>query len=39
MKKLNFREITYKSQDWSNAVQIREKILREPLGLKFTNFK
>ncbi len=37
MKKLNFKEITYKSQDWSNAVQIREKILREPLGLKFTN--
>jgi predicted GNAT family N-acyltransferase len=35
--KLNFKEITYKSQDWELAVRIREKILREPLGNKFTS--
>ncbi|MEN9700144.1 MAG: hypothetical protein RLZZ301_1342 [Bacteroidota bacterium] len=37
MMKLNFKEITYKSQDWELAVRIREKILREPLGNKFTS--
>jgi predicted GNAT family N-acyltransferase len=34
---MTFKEITYKSQDWTNAVRLREKILREPLGTAFTD--
>jgi len=33
---MTFKEIEYKSQDWTNAVRLREKVLREPLGSKFT---
>ena len=33
---MNFKEITYKSQEWTKAVRLREKILREPLGSKFS---
>lgn len=31
-----FKVIKYKSQDWVKAVRLREKILREPLGSKFS---
>lgn len=31
-----YKEIVYKSQDWLDAVSLREKILREPLGSKFS---
>lgn len=31
-----FKEIKYKSPDWTKAVKLREKILRVPLGSKFT---
>lgn len=31
-----FKEIKYKSPDWTKAVNLREKILRTPLGSKFT---
>lgn len=34
---MNFKEIEYKSLEWANAVRLREKILREPLGSKFTD--
>lgn len=34
---MNFKEIPYNSQDWKNAVRLREKVLREPLGSKFTD--
>jgi predicted GNAT family N-acyltransferase len=34
---MNFKEITYNSQEWTNAVRLREKILREPLGSRFTD--
>ena len=34
--KINFKKIEYKSQDWHDAVKLREKILREPLGSKFS---
>ena len=34
---MTFKEIKYKSQDWTNAVRLREKILREPLGSRFTD--
>lgn len=34
---MNFKEITYKSQEWTNAVRLREKILREPLESRFTD--
>lgn len=33
---MTFKEIKYKSQDWTRAVRLREKILREPLGSTFT---
>jgi predicted GNAT family N-acyltransferase len=32
-----FKEIAYKSPEWTNAVKLREKILREPLGSFFTD--
>jgi predicted GNAT family N-acyltransferase len=32
-----FKEIAYNSPEWKNAVRLREKILREPLGSTFTN--
>jgi len=35
--KINFKKIEYKSQDWHDAVKLREKILREPLGNKFSD--
>lgn len=31
-----FKEIVHKSSEWENAVKLREKILREPLGSIFT---
>ncbi len=34
--KATFKEIVHKSQEWTNAVRLREKILREPLGSKFS---
>lgn len=34
--KIIFKEITYKSPEWTEAVRLREKILREPLGSSFT---
>ena len=41
MDKLNamkptFKEIAYNSPEWTTAVKLREKILREPLGSIFT---
>lgn len=33
---MNFQEIKYGSNDWLNAVALREKILREPLGSIFS---
>ena len=35
--KSTFKEIAYKSPEWTNAVKLREKILREPLGSFFTD--
>ncbi len=35
-KRMTFKEIAYKSEDWEKAVRLREKILREPLGSRFT---
>lgn len=35
--KPTFKEITYKSPEWTDAVRLREKILREPLGSTFTD--
>lgn len=32
-----FKEIAYKSPEWTTAVKLREKILREPLGSFFTD--
>ena len=32
-----FKKIKYKSPDWTIAVRLREKILREPLGSKFSD--
>ncbi len=37
--KLLFKEITHGSTDWVTAVQLREKILREPLGSKFSDLE
>jgi predicted GNAT family N-acyltransferase len=34
--KPTFKEIAHRSAEWTNAVRLREKILREPLGSKFT---
>lgn len=34
--KTTFKEINYKSNDWTSAVKLREKVLREPLGSFFT---
>lgn len=34
--KTTFKEITYNSPEWTTAVKLREKILREPLGSIFT---
>lgn len=34
--KTTFKEISHKSPEWINAVKLREKILREPLGSIFT---
>jgi len=34
---MTFKEIEYGSADWKAAVRLREKILREPLGSKFTD--
>jgi predicted GNAT family N-acyltransferase len=36
---MNFKKIAYKSQDWYDAVKLREKILREPLGNKFSDIE
>ena len=33
---MTFREIEHNSLEWRSAVRLREKILREPLGSKFT---
>jgi predicted GNAT family N-acyltransferase len=33
---MTFKEIIHKSEDWITAVRLREKILREPLGSRFT---
>ena len=35
--KTTFKEIAHKSPEWTNAVKLREKILREPLGSIFTD--
>jgi predicted GNAT family N-acyltransferase len=35
--KPTFKEITHRSADWINAVRLREKILREPLGSFFSD--
>ena len=35
--KTTFKEIAHKSPVWTNAVKLREKILREPLGSFFTD--
>lgn len=34
--KTTFKEIAYNSPEWTTAVKLREKILREPLGSIFT---
>ncbi len=34
--KTTFKEIAHKSPEWTNAVKLREKILRKPLGSSFT---
>lgn len=33
---IEFKEIAYRSQDWESAVQLREAVLRAPLGAVFT---
>lgn len=33
---MTFKEIAYRSKEWEEAVNLREKILREPLGSKFS---
>jgi predicted GNAT family N-acyltransferase len=35
--KTTFQEIIHGSSEWTAAVRLREKILREPLGSKFTD--
>ena len=35
--KPTFKEITHRSAEWTDAVRLREKILREPLGSSFTD--
>lgn len=35
--KPTFKEITHRSAAWTDAVRLREKILREPLGSSFTH--
>jgi len=35
--KPTFKEIAHRSTEWIDAVKLREKILREPLGSKFTD--
>lgn len=35
--KTTFKEIAHKSPEWTNAVKLREKILREPLGSSFSD--
>jgi len=35
--KTTFKEITHRSAEWTEAVRLREKILREPLGSSFTD--
>lgn len=35
--KTTFKEIIHRSPEWKAAVKLREKILREPLGSKFTD--
>ena len=35
--KTTFKEIAHNSSEWRNAVKLREKILREPLGSFFTD--
>lgn len=35
--KPTFKEITHSSAEWTEAVRLREKILREPLGSSFTD--
>ncbi|HTF03515.1 MAG TPA: GNAT family N-acetyltransferase [Bacteroidia bacterium] len=35
--KPTFKEITHRSPEWTDAVRLREKILREPLGSRFTD--
>ena len=35
--KPTFKEIAHKSPEWTDAVRLREKILREPLGSIFTD--
>lgn len=35
--KPTFKEIAHRSPEWTEAVRLREKILREPLGSKFTD--
>lgn len=32
-----FKEISYHSKEWADAVRLREKILREPLGSSFSD--
>ena len=35
--KPTFKEIAHRSAEWTDAVRLREKILREPLGSSFTD--
>ena len=35
--KPTFKEIRHRSAEWTDAVRLREKILREPLGSSFTD--
>lgn len=37
--KLTFKEIAHRSAEWTAAVKLREKILREPLGTSFTELE
>lgn len=37
--KTTFRQIKYASQEWAEAVKLREKVLREPLGSRFTELE
>jgi predicted GNAT family N-acyltransferase len=34
---MTFKEIEHNSPEWTDAVRLREKILREPLGSKFSD--